>query len=394
MGTGEKRGAGMPEFQQIDVKARIADGTISAISIDTAVFDKYGCNLTHAVLARLDQFKKGGVKVVLSEIIVKEVTSHIARAAAETQRELNAALKRHDRRWGLSKDLAALKADFQLEVDPRVAAIEQMTEYLESVGAEVIPGEGDGNLAAEVLRRYFEVLTPFETREAKKHEFPDAFALLTLEQVASARKTLIVCVSPDKGWAAFASQSDHLVVVQELDVLLSWFNDPRRHFAEKIVAIWTKAEAKNIEEEIDRGFEDYLDGIDFDVNADAPLEYDVEPISAVLQHIYKDKIGPPAVIAEDDDQVTFSIKVVAKVGFEAEFCFYAHDSIDGDNVSLGSRTPYTEDDLAFEVTLTVSRVLDGNVFEVLETTVSSAKVTANFSYVDPFRGEDPTHEKY
>lgn len=384
----------MPELQQSDVKAHIADGTISSISIDTAIFDKYGCNLTHAVLARLDQFKRGGVNVVMSEIVVKELTNHIARAAAETQRELNAALKRHDRRWGLSKDLAALKADFQLDVDPGAAASEQVSEYLDSVGVEVIPGEGDGNLAAEVLRRYFDVLTPFEAREAKKHEFPDAFALLGLEQVASARNTLIVCVSPDKGWAAFAAQSDHLVVVPELDLLLSWFNDPGRHFADKIVAIWRKGEAKDIEDEIDRGFEYYLDGIDFGVNADAPLDYDVEPISAVLQHIYKDKIGSPAVIAEDDDQVTFSVKVVAKVGFEAEFSFYAHDSIDGDNVSLGSRTPYTEDDLAFDVTLTVSREMDGNVVEVLETTVTSTKVAADFGYVDPFPDDDPTHEKY
>ncbi|MDW6023201.1 hypothetical protein SAZ10_15695 [Mesorhizobium sp. BAC0120] len=32
---------------------------------------------------------------------------------------------------------------------------------------------------------------------------------------------------------------------------------------------------KAIKEEIDRGFEYYLDGIDFDINADAPLDYDV-----------------------------------------------------------------------------------------------------------------------
>ncbi|RWP38750.1 PIN domain-containing protein [Mesorhizobium sp.] len=307
---------------------------------------------------------------------------------------MNAALKRHDRRWGLGKNLAAAKAEFQLDVDPVKAATEQVTDYLDGVGAEVIPGEGDGDLAAEVLRRYFDVLTPFESRESKKHEFPDAFALLGLDQAAAARKTLIVCVSPDKGWAAFAAQSEHLVVVPELDVLLSWFNDPGRHLAEKVVAVWAKGEAKAIEDEIDRGFEYYLDGLDFDINADAPLDYDVEPISAVLQYIYKDKISAPSVIAEDEDQLTLSVKVVAKIGFEAAFSFYARDSIDGDNVSLGSRTPYTEDDLTFDVTLTVSRDMDGDVIEVLEATVTSTKVSADFGYVDPFPDDDPTHEKY
>ncbi|MEZ2410407.1 PIN domain-containing protein [Bosea sp. RCC_152_1] len=383
----------MPKFENADVRARIADGSVTAVSIDTAIFDRYGCNLEHAVLARLDQFKKGGVNLVFSEVVVKEVRAHIAVAAGETKRELTAALKRHDRRWRLAKDLDALKKELQLDIDPTAAAVEQLDQYLAAVGAEVIPGEGDGTLAAEVLRRYFEIVTPFEAREAKKHEFPDAFALLGLEQAARARNKLIVCVSPDKGWAEFAEKSQYLVVVPELDVLMSWFNDPGCHFAEKVVAVWKKDAPKSIAEEVARGFEYYLDGIGFDINADAPLNYEVEPLNAVLQHIYSDKIGAPSVIAEDENEMTMTVKVVAKIGFEAAFSFYAHDAVDGDSVALGSRVPYTEDDLTFDVTLVVAREMDGDEIEVLDTTVTSTRVVANFGYVDPFPDENPTHEK-
>lgn len=109
-------------------KARIADGSVAAISVDTAVFDRYGCNLDHAVLARLDQFKKGGVNLILSEVVVKEVTSHIALAASETKRKLASALKRHDRRWVLGKDLDALRKELQVDIDPAVAAAKQVAD--------------------------------------------------------------------------------------------------------------------------------------------------------------------------------------------------------------------------------------------------------------------------
>jgi hypothetical protein len=45
----------MPDLSEAEIKAKIGDGTIFALSIDTAVFDKYGCHLDFAVLNKLDQ---------------------------------------------------------------------------------------------------------------------------------------------------------------------------------------------------------------------------------------------------------------------------------------------------------------------------------------------------
>jgi len=38
-----------------EIKVNIADGTIFAVSVDTAVFDKYSCNLDSKVLNKLSQ---------------------------------------------------------------------------------------------------------------------------------------------------------------------------------------------------------------------------------------------------------------------------------------------------------------------------------------------------
>jgi hypothetical protein len=384
----------LPKFTENEIKKNIANGSISAISLDTVAFDTYDCNLGYVTLARLDQFKRGGIKLLLSEIVVKEVTAHIARQAAETQRVLKSSLKRHKRRWDLGIDLEKFDADLQLNVDFCEAAKEQVEEYLEVVGAEVISAASKSDLAVEVLRRYFEVIAPFEAREGKKHEFPDAFALLSLEQEAVERKTLLLCVSADKGWAKFAERSDHIVVVPKLDITLSWFNDPGRIIAKRAVALWKAKTALDIDSEVNSAFEYYLDGLWFEIEGDAPLDYEAEPLSAVLQYLDLDAIEAPVVIAEDDDQVTFSTTAIAKVGFEAEFNFYVHDSIDGDNVGLGSQSLYLEKELPFEITISVSREINEGQPEVLEASVRSHRIVVNFGHVEPFPNEESTHEKY
>jgi hypothetical protein len=64
----------MPTMTENEIKAKIADGTFFGVSVDTAVFEKYGCNLDFRVLNRLDQFKPGPIKVLFSEIECATIT--------------------------------------------------------------------------------------------------------------------------------------------------------------------------------------------------------------------------------------------------------------------------------------------------------------------------------
>lgn len=384
----------MPQFDESEIRAKIGNGSILGISVDTAVFDRYGCHLDHPVLATLHQFKAAGIQLLLPEIVVREIRSHIARDAIETQRLLKTALKDHKRRWKTGGELDVLWKDFQIDIDAHVAADEQVDAYIDSIGAEVIPVAGKGDLSTEVFRRYFEVLMPFEAKETKKHEFPDAFALLSLEQLAKEMRTLILCVSPDKGWAAFAKDSEHLVVVPNLDLALSWFNDPERLLAERLIAFWKATEPPASPPEIENAFEYYLDGLPFEASCEASLLYEFEPISAVMQYIDKAKISDPIVVSSEPGQVTLTVKVLARVEFTVSFEFYVHDHVDGDDVHVSSETAYTEKELPFDVTLQVSREIEGGEIEIIEATVNSSPISIDFGYVDPFPNEDPTHEKY
>jgi hypothetical protein len=98
----------MPDLSEAEIKAKIGDGTIFALSIDTAVFDKYGCHLDFAVLNKLDQFKRSVTALLFSEVVVNEIKNHIVRAAEDTQLELKKAIRQQGKRWKTEIDIGRL----------------------------------------------------------------------------------------------------------------------------------------------------------------------------------------------------------------------------------------------------------------------------------------------
>lgn len=124
----------MPKLSDDEVKAKIAEGSISALTIDTNVFDKYGCNPDFAIFRRLDQFAGSAVAVLFSEIIVREVMRHIEEEAAETQRALKKALSAHGKRWKIDPAAVAPVASYRPALNSRPSRSRQ--RYKASIGRQ------------------------------------------------------------------------------------------------------------------------------------------------------------------------------------------------------------------------------------------------------------------
>jgi hypothetical protein len=366
----------MPTMNESEIKAKIADGTIFAVSVDTAVFNKYSCNLDFKVLNKLDQFKTGPIKVILSEIVINEITTHIARSAEASQRELHKAIKNQDKRWKTGVDIAKLPDTLALWGDPIKAAETQIEDYLAAIGGEVVRASGTVDVSGELLRRYFAIEPPFESSDQKKHEFPDCFALLSLESVASSHQKLLLCVSPDNGWKNFAAQSPHLVCVTDLELALSYFNDSGRNVADQTMTMWKSGTAPELDTEVDHAFEYRLSGTDFEADGWSLFNYEIEPIGAVMQWVNLETASAPIVIAADEKAVTFTTNVIALVAFEANF---------------GSERISVEDEIEFELVITVLRDIDSEP-RVVDVEVAKKHLAVDFGEI--FCSEDPTHEKY
>lgn len=383
----------MPEKTVDEIKAHIASGEIFGISIDTAIFDRFGCNLRYPTLRRLDQFKAAREHLFISEIVRNEIVTHIARNAEETQRALKRAVRKHCSRWQIEADHDALPANFRIDDDPAAAAAAQVDMYIEAIGATLVPASGGVDVAGETLRRYFAVEPPFANAEAKKHEFPDAFALLSLEAVSFGDRGYILCVSPDRGWQQFAAGSDRVICVESLDTVLAMFNETGRSVADRAMARWRDGMAPGLEEAVEAAFEYRLSENDFDTDAYSFCDIDVEPVGAVMQSFDLEGASDPKVIATDKDKVTFTIRLTATVEFEASVDFYARDGVDKDLVHLASETFTTDQADEYELAVTVDRNLDVKP-DMVEVEIAKRRINVLFGDLEPFRDENPYHEKY
>ena len=271
---------------QLDDKAAaemgiIASGGVFAISIDTAVFDGKQKTFQNAILRRLDQFHQRDIRVIFVDIIAKEMKAHLRDDAIETQRALKKELRTHNKRW--RRDIPDGEiADLLIEADAKAFARAEFDAFLQYINGEEIAAGETPDAVQKVFDRYFAESPPFGAADKRKSEFPDAFALLRLEELASNEGRKLMCVSPDNGWLDFASQSDHLICVPQIEEALALFNAADQHVADAIVERWRQGEGGEFVEDISRAFEYRLDDLDFDIDGHADIMFEAEPLSAAL----------------------------------------------------------------------------------------------------------------
>jgi hypothetical protein len=303
---------------------------------------------------------------------------------------LGKALKEQSRRWRLGKIEESITDRLKVAADPADEAMKQVDAFVAAVGAEIIPISEPPNIGVDVVRRYFSSGTPFEQNEKKKHEFPDAFALLSLEYYAISKKRMILCVSQDKGWHRFAESSSHIVAIDDLERALSLFNDAGRPAAEKLVAMLRDGAIDAAE--IESAVQSRLDDNDFEIDARSHIDFDIEEQWATLEAIDFKSTSSPIVIANSKNETTFTVKIRCSVNFSATFAFYVRDSIDRDIVNLGSQNEEVLNEIEISVTITATE--EDNTFSIVDSQASQQPIYADFGSIEPFKDEDPTFEKY
>lgn len=379
----------MPNLNDDQITALIANGDVFAISIDTAVFDAKQKTFHNAVLRRLDQFHARDILVIIADVVAEEMKAHLQDEASETQRALKKALRAHTIRWRREPSEGEQGA-LLIDADAAGFADTEFDAFLQHVSGQVVAVADDPEAVEQVFTRYFAKKPPFGSADKRKSEFPDAFALVRLDSFARDHGKTMICVAPDKGWVEYAENSVHLVCVDQLENALALFHAADQHLADAIVKKWREGKQGQF---IEDAFKYRLDDLDFVIDGHADVFFEAEPLGAVLQYVLLESIGQPTVIAVDGETVTFSVGLKAKIGFEASFDFYVTDSIDKDQVSLGSEDAYVEKIVPFDLTITADRLLtDIPVFHEVE--VAKKRFEVDFGYVEAFPNEDPTHEKY
>jgi predicted nucleic acid-binding protein len=330
----------------------------NALCIDTNIFHETAYTFNKGLLAQVHQFAESPVQVVISEIVDREIRRHLIERIRDARDSLEKALKKVQQELQVSEVSAnrARKAIFTGAPDEEIAQ-RRLDEFYERCDAIVLPA--DCVSSRDVLDRYFKHEPPFEAIGDKKLEFPDAYALMSVEKWAQEKGSRVLVVSRDQGWKTFCEESEHLVHRAELGSalkLLQRHDAAPRLLGELNARLLAGADEYGVQEAITEGIRHGVEAMEVDVEADSHYYWGVSDVYAEYKshefHRLTDKHMDIDLVrvTEHDLTVRFSATIICDV--HASFGLSMTDPIDKDQVSLGSQRQKVENHYDSDVLVT------------------------------------------
>lgn len=352
---------------------RILAGEITALTIDTSIFEKNSLALESGLLAQLDQFRESEFELVIANTVANEVKRHLTKNATDATKSLRTALAHTAKHRALSsthqEELTALSN--LAASDDAARARKRFDDWVQRVGADILHEEEFASIG-EVMRRYEAGEPPFAETGEKKQEFPDAVALSTLEGWAEAHNTKILAVAHDKDWQRYGAQSKRLVVVEDLADALSTIQGlgSAREPAVRLATLFVAGDAVGLHAAVLEAVRDQVDKFNFRVEADSQFSVEEEGVEPTVDDItldIPDATGATLdTISHEDGQAVIKISGTASLQVDAHFSFEKFDSIDRDYVGMGSATISDNVEIEFEVLAMVQINADGLTLDGVE----------------------------
>ena len=364
------------------------------ITIDTSVFDRNGLNLEGGMLAQMTQFKDGPTRLVLSEIVVREVSKHLVDKAKEAANSLAGAIKGAVKQKVASEDtgkqLSEIVKSFPLENE---LVETRLNTFIEATRANVV--SADSIDIKDLIKCYFSSLPPFEETGKKKNEFPDAIILLSLEKWAETNQKKILAISHDKGWANFASNTEWIDVEEDLAAALERFQEhapDASEFIVQFVAGLESGERPDMKEEIDSFVGLFISSLSIDAKANSSYYFELEDSPDLeyngLQFRKSEGTHDVKVVHAEQNQIVSKIGLSVPVKATANYLFEAHLS-EGEYLDLGNACYTTEADLSAEILVTLRGDIlncDGN-FEITDIEMNYVEGVVDFGEINPNFGD-------
>lgn len=374
----------MPKRTEQELAQLVQDGEIAGFTLDTTEFHHVGYNYQSKILQALGQFVETDVTLLFSEVVLNEVHAHVRDDLKTKSDQLRSAIRQVGKAAALSLDPTQVMADLGIPEDAGARSTELLGTYVASVGATRLDVDA-GPTVRQLHDLYFGSKAPFSAKADKKSEFPDAIALLSLEQWGAEQGGFVLAVSADSDWARFADQSPSVICVSELAAALNLFNADDAFVAARLAANLAAGTAALLSARIQRALEASVEV--FDVEASAPYYYESQNEYATIEEW---SVAEPRfdVLTSDADFVTLAFPVAVKATFEASFSFTVRDGIDKDYVGIGGAQASKSEEFDVQVVVTVSRDDDGSDPEVVDLEIDASSLSVDFGYIEVDYGDD------
>ncbi len=347
----------MPVIDDNELRKLLADETITALTVDTNIFDEKRLQLNSMTLQALARLRDRPFHFVLSDTVAKEVTGHLEAAATEAIRSakkgvgqaLHAFETKEPTRDQLLEQITAGKSAQEV-------AKERFSQYVEDTGCDVLDDAVLVDIAT-IFDAYFASRAPFKSGK-KKDEFPDALALNALERTAGNRDTGILVVSKDSDWKAFCLNSERLYLVSEIERGLALVaNAPP--VLRKSILDWLEDEDCE-SQELRRNITDKIEDMEFSAGAiPSSGRCEVYASAGELKGIAWPPESEIDIIdfepIEDEKSLRLVVSLLPRflVRIPVEVIFFIWDGIDKELVSMGGRTIDVDEEISVQTTITM-----------------------------------------
>jgi hypothetical protein len=322
-----------------------------AITIDTQTVYGNNRSLDRGIVAQLSQYKDGIVRVVLSEVVVRELFKMLETKAKTTVDALNKAIREGRTNGQLTPNQeAALQGVVDAIAAPDKHAEAQLKAFVEATGAEII---SVGKVAIkDLLHGYFGKKPPFST-QGKKDEFPDAISLLALEAWAKEHDRKILAVSKDCDWKAFSEHCERIDCVDDLGMAMATLVAARQASEEDAWRVLQAVEVDDPPElraELTGQLQSAVEVLTPYAEFDGPMPGEDEGVMMSLLDFnitgVADRSASLDIVRVRPAGFVMRVPVEIKARAFADIHFSIYDSIDKDHVPMGSTD--VECDVEFE----------------------------------------------
>ncbi|MEH2245095.1 PIN domain-containing protein [Nostoc sp.] len=382
-----------------ELKNIVRSGQFRAITLDTSIFDAQGLRLESGLLKQLEQFRDSSTRLILSEVVKEETLSHLIEKARDAQKEIEKSLKQAKEHWRVEdQKIEVIKKTIFGEHKAQEIASERFSQFVEVTSLEIVEAQ-DYVMIGDLIQKYFQAKPPFSETGKKKNEFPDAIALMSLETWANKNRTKIIVVTSDNDWKNFCKRSERLLAIDDFAGALGLFqlqdaDDICRYLSER----YEKCELEDVKEVISNALEYRISALDISPEADSAYVYEHESTEITFNEFEFKFLQSPNLIFRpvkfDDESLVVESKLSVDVNVECSFSFSVYDSIDGDDVSMGSSTASIQTNLDVDILVSFIGDLDkvGAEVEVEDVEIEITVPDVDFGMIEPDWMDDEDYD--
>lgn len=345
------------------------------IFIDTQVFVQKNFNFKNNLFENLIYHSQNGiVSIYLTDISKKEIESKIKEQVYE---KLVASNSKFIKEARILKNLSTYNNVFKISEridDIFKDLLKQFNEFLDKGKVKMI--SVDNVAPTTIFEMYFQGIPPFSGK--KKHEFPDAFTLVSLENWFKSSNQELTIISNDSDLSHYCEKSDILKYEKSLESFFDSLIKSSNYKYQYIVAI-CETNSLEIESHV-------IDELDYDVFTLVGEEGEVDSVTIESIELEDE---PLIIDVGDEDEGIATVAMDFHVYLSAQISFFdqdtaVYDKEDGRLIYIETVEKEVEYDTPFTVVMKVQyNINDKEDFKIISMVINDGdfiEINTTFTY--------------